>query len=66
MKFTKRQQEVIELILKGLSNYEIGEKLFVSEKTIDFHLLNIYKEAQVHTRANFILKYMEEKNGKKS
>lgn len=61
MKFTKRQLEIIELIMKGLTNYEIAEKLFISYKTVDFHLGNIYKEAEVKKRSDFILKYHKNK-----
>jgi DNA-binding CsgD family transcriptional regulator len=38
-----REAEVVELVAQGLSNKEVADKLFVTEKTIKFHLTNIYK-----------------------
>ena len=38
---SKREYQVLELIAQGLSNKEIGEKLFVSENTIKTHVSNL-------------------------
>jgi len=38
---TDREQEVLDLIADGLNNREIGEKLFISEKTVKTHVSNI-------------------------
>lgn len=47
---TQRESEILNLIQIGLSNREIGEKLFVSENTIKFHLKNIYIKLDVKNR----------------
>ena len=41
MQLTNREQEVLELIAKGLSNALIAEQLFISEKTVKSHVSNI-------------------------
>lgn len=41
---TKRELEVIRLHAGGLSQKEIGEKLFISETTAHNHVTNIYKK----------------------
>lgn len=41
MQLTNREQEVLELIAKGLSNAHIAEQLFISEKTVKSHVSNI-------------------------
>ena len=41
---TKREIEVLKLILKELTNYEIAEKLFVSPRTIDTHRRNLLQK----------------------
>ena len=45
---TKREKEIIIQICKGLSNIEIGEKLFISPKTVDVHRTNIMRKLDVH------------------
>lgn len=52
---SNREAEVTELVAKGLSNKEIGNQLFVTEKTIKFHLTNIYKKLHVKSRAQLIV-----------
>lgn len=54
--FTKRQREVGDLVLKGLTNGEIAEELFVSKWTVKFHITCLYKKAQLQarTREQFI------------
>ncbi len=47
---TKREQEIIIELLNGKSNKELAEALFVSEKTIETHLANIYRKVGVRNR----------------
>ncbi len=39
---TKREYEILELICTGLSNFEISEKLFISERTVEKHKANLF------------------------
>ncbi len=50
-----REREVIELIVKGLSNREISKSLFISENTVQRHLSNIFEKVGVRGR-NGLLK----------
>ncbi|MEQ9300307.1 MAG: tetratricopeptide repeat protein [Cyclobacteriaceae bacterium] len=47
---TEREFETLTLGLKGKSNREIAEKLFVSESTVKFHLRNVYGKLGVANR----------------
>ena len=47
---TRREQEIILALLEGKSNKELAQALFVSEKTIETHLGNIYKKIGVKNR----------------
>jgi len=47
---TEREKEVALYILKGLSNKEIAEKLFVSENTVKKHIQNIYQKSNINNR----------------
>ena len=51
---TNRQVEVLELMAKGLSNNEIGEKLFISTRTVDHHVSTIFAKLDAHTRAEAV------------
>jgi DNA-binding NarL/FixJ family response regulator len=56
---TLREQEVLELVAKGLSNREVGQLLFISENTVKNHLKNIMHKLQVDNRvklANYLYK----------
>ncbi len=52
---SNRESEVAELVTKGLSNKEVANQLFVTEKTVKFHLTNIYKKMSVKSRAQLIV-----------
>lgn len=41
LQFTKREQEVLQLICDGLNNREIAEELFISERTVVGHKSNL-------------------------
>jgi DNA-binding NarL/FixJ family response regulator len=47
---TKRELEILRLVAEGLSNEEIGKKIFISPKTVKTHLSNIFDKLQVHNR----------------
>ena len=47
---TKREQEIILALLDGKSNKELAETFFVTQKTIEAHLANIYRKIGVKNR----------------
>jgi len=53
-KLTERELDVLKLISEGLSNKEIGEKLFISHRTVDTHRTNLMKKLDVHNIAGLI------------
>lgn len=48
---TEREVEVLRLVARGLSNKEVGARLFLSARTVGNHLAHIYEKAGVRTRA---------------
>ena len=50
VKLTKREVEVLTLVIEGKSSKEVAELLFVSKRTVDFHLANIYDKLNVTNR----------------
>ncbi|MBN2172785.1 MAG: response regulator transcription factor [Bacteroidales bacterium] len=53
---TDREIEILKLIAEGFSNKEIGEKLFISHRTVDTHRTNLMKKIGVKNIAG-IIKY---------
>jgi DNA-binding CsgD family transcriptional regulator len=56
---TDRENEMLVCIIKGYSNKEIADKLFVSENTVKKHLNNIYSKLGVSRRTQAISKAKE-------
>jgi len=52
---TEREQEILKLVGKGLTNHEIGERLHLSEKTIKHYITNILEKLQVRSRVEAAL-----------
>lgn len=48
---TPREAELLSLLTEGLSNRELGKRLFISEATVKTHLAHIYAKLGVDTRA---------------
>jgi DNA-binding NarL/FixJ family response regulator len=57
---TNREVEVLRLLARGLRNKEIAARLYVSERTINFHLTNIYQKLQVSGRTEALSKALEQ------
>ncbi len=51
-----REREVIKQLLEGKSNKLIAAALSISERTVEFHLKNIYEKYQVRSRVELVLK----------
>jgi len=47
---TDREREVLAAVAEGLTNREIGQKLFISERTVGVHIGHIFDKLQVRTR----------------
>lgn len=54
-KLTERELEILILLASGLSNRDIGKKLFISPFTVKTHIHNIYKKIKVNDRLQAVL-----------
>ncbi|KUG02338.1 two-component response regulator-like protein [hydrocarbon metagenome] len=50
VKLTKREKDVLALLVKGNSNKEMAENMFISEKTVKNHLTSIFRKLGVKDR----------------
>jgi DNA-binding NarL/FixJ family response regulator len=51
---TDREIEIIKLIAEGMSNKEIGDKLFISHRTVDTHRTNLMNKLGLHNVAGIV------------
>ncbi len=52
---TEREREILELLAQGSSNKMIAAKLYLSVRTVEGHLANIYARLGVHSRTEAML-----------
>lgn len=57
---TARELEVLRLLARGLRNKEIAARLYVSERTVNFHLANIYQKLNVSGRTEALSRALEQ------
>jgi DNA-binding CsgD family transcriptional regulator len=55
-----REEEVARLVAQGPSNAEVGERLFISTRTVGAHLQHIYRRLELPSRAALIRYVLEE------
>ncbi|MEQ9299818.1 MAG: LuxR C-terminal-related transcriptional regulator [Cyclobacteriaceae bacterium] len=51
---TKREEEVLRLLRKGLTNGQIGSQLFIAERTVKFHVTAILSKLNAETRTEAV------------
>lgn len=59
---TEREIEIVRLILKGYTNKEIGECLFISHHTVNEHLKRVFRKLNVNSRVKLINKVVADFN----
>ena len=53
-KLTRREEEIVNLIILGYSNKQISNTLFISENTVKTHLANIFSKYGITNRLQLI------------
>ena len=54
---TPQELQVALQVARGLSNREIAQTLFLSPKTVEFHLTRIYRKLDLHARAELVERF---------
>lgn len=49
-----RELEIVELVVTGLSNHKIAQKLEISKRTVDNHISNILKKTNATNRVELV------------
>ena len=58
---TSREKEILSMIVDGLTAKGIAERVFLSVRTVDTHVKNIYAKLQVHSRGGAVAKAFRER-----
>ena len=58
-KLTDREKEVLELVMQGLGNKAIADRLCVTVAAVKWHLQHIYEKLHVHSRTEAALKFRQ-------
>lgn len=53
---TRREVEILSLVVEGHSSKEVADMLFISKRTVDFHLDNVYGKLKVKNKMQALLK----------
>jgi DNA-binding NarL/FixJ family response regulator len=56
---TRREHEILQLLMDGLMYKEIADKCFISVQTLNSHIKNIYHKLGVHSRAEISAKFRD-------
>lgn len=56
---SEREEEILTLIARGLRNQEISDRLFLSLKTVQNHVSNIFRKLRVADRAQAVIRARE-------
>ncbi len=53
---TQREMEILNLLVDGIVNQAIADKLFISIQTVRNHIRHIYDKLQVHSKSQAVVK----------
>lgn len=62
MRLTAREAEVVQTLVAGMTSKDAAERLFISQRTVETHVQNIYRKCDVGNRmelARLVAKYRE-------
>lgn len=54
LELTPREREVVSLLSQGLSNSQIGMKLYLSPRTVEKHVTNLFRKTDTNNRAELV------------
>lgn len=51
---TKKESDILDLLVKGYNNKEICDKMVISSNTVKKHILNIYRKLNIKNRVQLL------------
>ncbi len=59
-RLTPQELQITLLVSEGLTNRDVGARLFLSPKTVEFHLTRIYRKLEIHSRSELVRRRVAE------
>lgn len=56
-RLTRREDEILSMLAQGLNAQMIADRLYISRRTVEFHLAHAYRKLGVRGRINAIVRY---------
>jgi DNA-binding CsgD family transcriptional regulator len=57
---TRQERQIVEQVVRGLSNRQVSRTLVVTEHTVESHLKHVYEKLDVHSRNQLLARYFAE------
>lgn len=57
---TRQERQVVEQVVRGLSNRQVARTLVITEHTVESHLRHVYEKLNVHSRSQLLARYFAE------
>jgi DNA-binding CsgD family transcriptional regulator/Tfp pilus assembly protein PilF len=57
---TPQELQIAQLVAEGRTNRDVAATLFLSQKTVEFHLTNIYRKLDIHSRSELVRRFARE------
>jgi DNA-binding CsgD family transcriptional regulator len=61
---TPQELQIARLVAEGRRNREVAATLFVSPKTVEFHLTRIYRKLEIHSRSELVRRIADDEGGR--
>ena len=61
---TRREREVIDLVLEGHTNAEVARRLYLSERTVETHLQHVYRRLGIDSRIALVARFGARSTGR--
>jgi DNA-binding CsgD family transcriptional regulator len=56
---SNREAEIAYLVSGGLTNKEVASEAYITEKTVKFHMTNVYKKMGIRSRSQLVVMIMK-------
>ncbi|HKI22220.1 MAG TPA: AAA family ATPase [Gaiellaceae bacterium] len=60
-RLTPQELQIAQLVAEGKSNRAVAAALFVTAKTVEFHLTHIYRKLEIHSRSELVRRMADER-----